>query len=161
MHWWVKMAPVDPSAFLPSQVQLMPIYKVSSTSISLTLIRTMTMLNLRVLHPEIFVGDQSIWLSRAAIDRSPSPTATVTSCYRHRHRSSDWANHDTIHSPPGIGISEGPTCVTIIHFTSLDKMREKNKTASVRGFFYDLTNLNKPPCMAGSPSTLCQSRCEK
>ena len=52
------MAPVDPSAFLPSQVQLMPIYKVSSTSISLTLIRTM--LNLRVLHPEIFVGGQSI-----------------------------------------------------------------------------------------------------
>ena len=71
-------------------------------------------------------------------------------------------NHGTIHSPPGIGISEGPTCVTIIHFTSLDKMREKNKTASVQGFFfYDLTNLNKPPCMAGSPSTLCQSRCEK
>ena len=68
---------------------------------------------------------------------------------------------DTIHSPPGIGISEGPTCVTIIHFTSLDKVREKNKTASVRGFFYGLTNLNKPPCMAGSPSTLCQSRCEK
>ena len=52
------MAPVDPSAFLPSQVQLMPIYKVSSTSISLTLI--LTMLNLRVLHPEIFVGGQSI-----------------------------------------------------------------------------------------------------
>ena len=54
------MAPVDPSAFLPSQAQLMPIYKVSSMSISLTLIRTMTMLNLRVLHPEIFVGGQSI-----------------------------------------------------------------------------------------------------
>ena len=146
------MAPVDPSAFLPSQVQLMPIYKVSSTSISLTLIRTMTMLNLRVLHPEIFVG---VYLIRSCRDRqiSESDSHRDIVLSSSRHRSSDWANHDTIHSPPGIGISEGPTCVTIIHFTSLDKVREKNKTASVRGFFYDLTNLNKPPCMAGSPST--------
>ena len=88
------MAPMDPSAFLPSQVQLMPIYKVSSTSISLTLIRTM--LNLRVLHPEIFVGGHLI---KSCRDRQISESDS--------HRDID------------IGLPTGLTMIPSIHHWAL------------------------------------------